>query len=65
MIEISDLCKSFGNHSVLSNLNCKIETGSIYGLVGSNGAGKSTLLRIINNIYKKNSRKSYDRWARY
>ena len=58
MIEITELCKSFDKHSVLSKLNCKIETGSIYGLVGSNGAGKSTLLRIINNIYKKDSRKS-------
>ena len=57
MIEITDLCKSFGSHSVLNKLNCKIETGSIYGLVGSNGAGKSTLLRIINNIFKKDSGK--------
>ena len=60
MIEITDLCKSFENHSVLNKLNCTIETGSIYGLVGSNGAGKSTLLRIINNIYKKDSRNSED-----
>ena len=58
MIEISDLCKSFGKNVVLNKLNCKIKTGSIYGLVGSNGTGKSTLLRIINNIYKKDSRKS-------
>lgn len=58
MIKITDLCKSFENHTVLENLNCNIKTGSIYGLVGSNGAGKSTLLRIINNIYKKDSRKS-------
>ena len=58
MIQITDLCKSFENHSVLEKLNCNIKTGSIYGLVGSNGAGKSTLLRIINNIYRKDSRKS-------
>ncbi len=56
MIEIKDLCKSFGQNMVLNNLNCNIKTGSIYGLVGSNGTGKSTLLRIINNIYKKDSR---------
>ena len=58
MITITDLCKSFDKHTVLEKLNCNIKTGSIYGLVGSNGAGKSTLLRIINNIYKKDSRKS-------
>ena len=56
MIEIIDLYKSFGSHTVLEKLNCNIKTGSIYGLVGSNGAGKSTLLRIINNIYKKDLR---------
>lgn len=56
MIEIDDLCKSFGNKAVLEHLNCTIKTGCIYGLVGSNGAGKSTLLRIINNIYKKDLR---------
>ena len=58
MIQITDLCKSFEKHSVLEKLNCNIKTGSIYGLVGSNGAGKSTLLRIINNIYRKDSRKN-------
>ena len=58
MIEITDLCKTFDRHTVLNKLNCNIKTGSIYGLVGSNGTGKSTLLRIINNIYKKDSRNS-------
>ena len=56
MIQVTDLCKSFGNNMVLNKLNCNIKTGNIYGLVGSNGAGKSTLLRIINNIYRKDSR---------
>ena len=58
MIQITDLCKSFQGNSVLEKLNCNIKTGSIYGLVGSNGAGKSTLLRIINHIFKKDSRKN-------
>ena len=57
MIEIKDLTKSFGEKTVLDKLNCNIKTGSIYGLVGANGAGKSTLLRIINDVYKRNSRR--------
>jgi len=52
MIEVKNLTKSFEKATVLENLNCKIEKGSIYGLVGANGAGKSTLLRIIMGIYK-------------
>ena len=55
MIKITNLNKSFGSKKVLENLNCNIETGSIYGLIGANGAGKSTLLRIINDIYRKDS----------
>lgn len=34
----------------LKNINLKIETGDIVGLIGSNGAGKSTLLKILSRI---------------
>ncbi len=51
MIEIKDLTKAYDNKPVLKKLNCKIESNSIYGLVGANGAGKSTLLRLINGIF--------------
>lgn len=58
MLEIKNISKSYTkNKKVLDNLNCIINDGSIYGLVGSNGAGKSTLLRIINGIYKQDSGK--------
>jgi len=53
MIEIKNITKSFENTNVLEKLNCKIEKGSIYGLVGANGAGKSTLLRLITGIFKQ------------
>ncbi len=55
MIRISNLNKTFGNKKVLDNLNCTIQTNSIYGLIGANGAGKSTLLRIITDIYRRDS----------
>ena len=53
MIEIKNVTKRFDKAPVLEHLNCKIEKGSIYGLVGANGAGKSTLLRLIMGIYKQ------------
>ncbi|MDD2203099.1 MAG: ABC transporter ATP-binding protein [Bacilli bacterium] len=53
MIEITNVTKRFDKTAVLEHLNCKIEKGSIYGLVGANGAGKSTLLRLIMGIYKQ------------
>lgn len=55
MIKISNLNKTFHNKKVLENLNCNIQTNTIYGLIGANGAGKSTLLRIINDVYRKDS----------
>lgn len=50
MIEITNLQKSFGENTVLKNINLTIQDGEIYGLIGVSGAGKSTLLRCINGL---------------
>ena len=55
MIEIDNLCKSFGTLEVLKNISLTVQTGEIYGLVGRSGAGKSTLLRCINGLEEYNS----------
>lgn len=52
MIEINNLKKVLGDRVILDNLNLKINSGSIFGLVGINGAGKSTLLRCVAGIFK-------------
>jgi len=54
MIHTEHLTKAFGNFVALDNLDTTIQTGSIYGLVGSNGSGKSTLLRLISGVYYPN-----------
>lgn len=54
MLEIKDLCKSYGNKTVLKNINCKLFNG-VYGLLGPNGAGKSTLMNIITTNLKADS----------
>ena len=43
MVEIQSVTKAFGKTKALDGVNCRIEKGSIFGLVGSNGAGKSTM----------------------
>lgn len=52
MIITENLTKSFDDIKAISDVNCKIPDGCIYGMVGSNGAGKSTFLRLISGVYK-------------
>jgi ABC-2 type transport system ATP-binding protein len=49
-IEIQSLTKSFKGRIVLKELTCKINTGTITGLVGSNGAGKTTLMKLLLSL---------------
>ena len=48
MIQTEHLTKKFNTFTALNDVSCKIQNGSIYGMVGSNGAGKSTFLRCLN-----------------
>ncbi len=50
ILEIKDVCKSFGEKVALDHINLEIPEGQIFGLLGPNGAGKTTLIRIINRI---------------
>lgn len=43
-LEISGLCKNYGDKKVLDNVSFAVEKGDIVGFLGPNGAGKSTQL---------------------
>ena len=47
ILKIENLSKSFGDNTVLKDINLELKSGEILGLVGENGAGKSTLMKII------------------
>lgn len=50
MIQMQNLCKSYNNTKVLTDINLQVHQGEIFGIVGQSGAGKSTLLRCINGL---------------
>ena len=52
MIEISHLCKSFGNNIILSDLNLTIKSGETKVIIGRSGAGKSVLLKNIIGLLR-------------
>jgi len=49
-LKITDLYKSYGNVSVLKDINIEIEEGGFLVLVGPSGCGKSTLLNTIAGL---------------
>ena len=50
IIELRNICKSFGETVVLNDVNLQVKRGDIYGVLGLSGAGKSTLVRCINGL---------------
>ncbi len=47
LVEMQDICKSFGGVRALNNITFSIHRGEILALVGDNGAGKSTLIKVL------------------
>ncbi len=45
--ELTDVCKSYGDRTLIKDFSCRIQRGDKIGLLGPNGAGKSTLLKMI------------------
>ncbi|NNF36139.1 MAG: ABC-F family ATP-binding cassette domain-containing protein [Saprospiraceae bacterium] len=47
MIEAKGISKSYGDNTVFSDINLKIERGDKMAFIGQNGQGKTTLAKII------------------
>ena len=50
VLQITNLHKSYGSHSVLEGVSFCIPRGKIVGLLGPNGCGKSTIMKLIAGL---------------
>ena len=50
ILEIRELCVSYGKVEALHHINLKVEAGKIVTVIGPNGAGKTTMLSAIMGL---------------
>ena len=55
MIECRQICRQFGEHSILRSIDCTIPKGKLTAITGPSGCGKTTLLNIIGGLDKPSS----------
>ncbi len=58
MIEVSELCKEYGQRLAIDHLNFSVSKGEVVGFLGPNGAGKSTTMKIITGFMAPTSGKA-------
>lgn len=50
MIQVKNICKSFGTLQVLKDIDLTIRRGEVVSIVGPSGAGKTTLLHVLGTL---------------
>jgi branched-chain amino acid transport system ATP-binding protein len=51
LLELKNVCKSFGGLKAVNEVSFKMEKGEIFGLIGPNGSGKTTIFNCICQFY--------------
>jgi ABC-2 type transport system ATP-binding protein len=54
-ISVSRVCKSYGETTVLDEVDLTVEAGTVFALLGPNGAGKTTMVRILSTLVSADS----------
>ncbi len=55
MIQLDNICKSFGDEDVLRSLNLHVRKGEMFVLLGVSGCGKTTALSVVAGLVKEDS----------
>jgi ABC-2 type transport system ATP-binding protein len=54
-IEVSALCKRYGDHEAVRGIDITVQRGEVFGLLGPNGAGKTTTVEILEGYRARTS----------
>ena len=57
MIKVEHLTKKFQEKVIFEDINCTLETGKTYAIVGKSGAGKTTFLNVLSGLEQPSSGK--------
>jgi ABC-2 type transport system ATP-binding protein len=50
IIEVHDLCKSYGQFKAVDGVSFSVDSGEVFGILGPNGAGKTTTVEILEGM---------------
>ncbi len=56
LLDVRDLCVSYGRAQVVHDVSIAVTAGALVTVIGSNGAGKTTLLNAIMGLLKAKGR---------
>jgi len=55
IVELKNVCKRYGNSSILKNINLQVKEGEFIAIVGFSGSGKTTLISLIAGLLQADS----------
>ena len=64
LLEVTELSKSFGGVTAITDLDFQVPEGVVYSIIGPNGAGKTTLFNLLSGIYSPDDRQGQIQFKR-
>lgn len=55
VLDIKNLTRRFGAFTAVDSLTLSVNSGEVFGLLGSNGAGKTTTIKMLTTLLQPSS----------